>query len=103
MSEPIDSPGDVCGDCKRLKASAPPKFDRDPRYCYAQVDGRSRRSERNCAGVTIRRLKERVRELEAWQNEIRITRTVHNPPPGDAIHAAVAIADAGLKNPGQPT
>jgi hypothetical protein len=45
----------------------------------------------------VRRLRERARRLEAWRTEILITRTVYNPPPGDAIHAAVAMADVALR------
>lgn len=95
MNDPAQLELPACPECGLLESPTRPLFDRRHDRCYRKADGKSRRSERGCYARTVRKLRERVQALEAWQTEILIHRRVHNPPPGDHLHAAVAIANAG--------
>lgn len=53
-----------CPECGLPESPIRPLFDRVEGQCYAKADGRSRRSERHCYIRTIRKLRERVAELE---------------------------------------
>lgn len=91
-----DAGPDRCPDCGLIEATEPPLFDRLMTHCYAKVQGRSRRAERHCLWRTIRKLRERVAELEAWRTEVLISKKIGET----SLAGAIAIADAGLVSRG---
>ena len=59
----------LCPDCRRVEAEKEPRFDREEGLCYARIQGRSRRAERNCSSHTIRKLRQ---ELENAKSELAL-------------------------------
>jgi hypothetical protein len=50
----------------------------------------------------LRAVKKERDRLASWRTEVLISRKVYNPPPGNELHAAVAVAEAGYRA-SQPT